>query len=191
MRHIREAGFTLVELLVCIAVIGLLAALGVPRVNEAMMTSRQAQVQADLKLIHTALAQHFLDLGYYPRKLKELKDLGYLPGKTTFESPVSSHWYFYAVDDNTHKRAAHAFVLGAPPRDAGDPDHLYHARPLPQGKPPGEVANAWIHYSDYGLNLYAENDQGFPIDDDIPADLSDYRDSCKPASTTPCDLWTN
>lgn len=187
MRGIREAGFTLVELLVCVAIIGLLAALGIPRVSNAIMTSRQAQVQADLKLIHTALTQHFLDRGYYPNKLNNLKTNGYLPSRMSFRSPVSGHWYFYAVDDNTSSRAAHAFVLGAPPKDAIPHPQLHHGGPLPMGTAPNGVANSWGP----GAVLLLYEDDDVTKVNDIPLDLSDYRNSCKPTSTTLCDLWTN
>jgi type IV pilus assembly protein PilE len=189
MRRIREAGFTLVELLVCVAIIGLLAALAFPRVASAIMTSREAQVQADLKLIETALAQHYLEHGFYPIKLNDLEDRGYLPSRMTFKSPVSGHWYFYAVD-NGKARSARAFILGAPPKNAGDEVHLFHAGPLPRGKNPANRATAWSVTGESDLlNLYTENDE--ELLDDIPQDLSDYRDNCKPVSTTLCDLWTN
>jgi prepilin-type N-terminal cleavage/methylation domain-containing protein len=187
MQRFREAGFTLVELLVCVAIVGLLAALGIPKVSGAIMTSRQAQVQADLKLIHTALTQHFLDRGYYPNKLNNLKNEGYLPSRMSFASPVSGHWYFYAVDDNTSSRAPRAFVLGAPPQNAVSHPQLHHRGPLPMGTPPHLVANSWGP----GAVLLLYEDDDVTKLNNIPTDLSDYRDNCKPASTTLCDLWTN
>jgi len=191
VRDLRQAGFTLVELLVCTAIIALLATLAVPRVLSAVTVAREAQVQADLKLINTALEQYFVDRGHYPVRLGVLTERGYLPRRMSLESPISGHWYFYAVDDNTDTDTAHAFILGAPPQNAGDDNDLFHEGPLPRGKWPGVRANAWVQSNGETLWLYSNEDQNRLPQSAVPRDLSDYRNSCKPASVTLCDLRTN
>jgi prepilin-type N-terminal cleavage/methylation domain-containing protein len=194
LRRRYQHGFTLVELLVVVSVIALLAVFAIPRAYTAFNSAKQARVAKELKTIHDAVELHYAVHNYYPVKLDDLITRGYIKPGTNFKSPVSGYWYFYAVDDNrnTDEFRAHAYVLGAPGRDAGEENDLYHSRPLPKGRRPDWRAFAWLYYSGaQGLNLYAAGDVGTPIDTDLPANLSDYRTSCQPGSATICDVWAN
>lgn len=192
MKRLRDGGFSLIEVLICVAVIALLATLAIPRAYAAVNTSRKNQVQAELRQIHDALSRYYMDRGHYPFKLKDLTDAGFLSPKITFKSPVSGRWYFYAVDDNRDGHRAHAFILGAPEHNASAENNLYHGHPLPAGRRPDRRAFAWLYYAGgQGMNLFADNDAGPPLNLNLPTDLSTYRNSCKPAATLPCDLITN
>jgi general secretion pathway protein G len=61
-----EAGFTLVELLVVLAIIGLIAALVAPQVLRYLGAARAETTQAQLKNIGSALELYYLDSGKYP-----------------------------------------------------------------------------------------------------------------------------
>jgi general secretion pathway protein G len=61
-----EAGFTLVELLVVLAIIGLIAALVAPQVLRYLGAARVETTQAQLKNIGSALELYYLDSGKYP-----------------------------------------------------------------------------------------------------------------------------
>lgn len=187
------AGYTLVEMLVACAILALLALIAMPRIMVAVDRGKQARVEADLRTIQDALERHYLDYGYYPVKLSDLTARGYLRRTTSFRSPVSGYWYFYAVDDNTGspRTRARAYILGAPPRDAGTYYALYPGRPLPQGINPNNRLLAWKYYSaGAGLAVFASDDADHPMDPP-PSTLETFRLSCRADSTVPCDLRTN
>ena len=65
-------GFTLVELMVVIAIIGFLAAVIVPRFFKQIGKGRRAAAQMQLKNIEGALGMYYADNYEYPGSLKEL-----------------------------------------------------------------------------------------------------------------------
>jgi type II secretion system protein G len=59
-------GFSLVELLVVISIIGILSTLVVANLNSARERARDAQRKSDLRNIQTALRLYYNDVGRYP-----------------------------------------------------------------------------------------------------------------------------
>lgn len=111
-----EGGFTLIELLVVVAIIALLATLALPRVFEAINTSKRDATKGELATISGALARFYLEKGQYPEKLTELGTAGYLKSGTTYKNKFGN-FYLYAVNDavNTTTNAKPtAFVLVDP-----------------------------------------------------------------------------
>ncbi len=63
----REKGFSLLELLVVVAVIGVLAAITIPNLLNGIDKSRQRRTMAELRTIGVAIETYALDQGRYPR----------------------------------------------------------------------------------------------------------------------------
>ena len=59
-------GFSLLEILIVIAVVGLLATLAVLSLNSARARTRDAQRISDISILRTVLSQHYLETSNYP-----------------------------------------------------------------------------------------------------------------------------
>jgi len=70
MRHPK--GFTLVELLVVMAIIGILVAIAVPQLQQAPIRAKEAALREDLFTFRTCLDQFYADKGHYPETLQTL-----------------------------------------------------------------------------------------------------------------------
>ncbi|MBP7007966.1 prepilin-type N-terminal cleavage/methylation domain-containing protein [Patescibacteria group bacterium] len=71
MQQSRKA-FTLIEILIVIAIIGILTVALLPRIQGAQSSARNTARKADLNQIATALAAYNGDAGRYPENLDEL-----------------------------------------------------------------------------------------------------------------------
>ena len=74
----RKVGFTLVELMVVLAVIALLLSVVVPDYMGRMKRAEEAVLQENLAVMRDALDKHYADAGRYPATLEELVAKRYL-----------------------------------------------------------------------------------------------------------------
>ncbi|HEU5250132.1 MAG TPA: type II secretion system protein [Thermoanaerobaculia bacterium] len=73
-----EAGFTLLELLVVMTIIGILAAVAVPALRDSPQRAREAALRENLFTFRSTIDQFHGDKGYYPPDLQTLVSEGYL-----------------------------------------------------------------------------------------------------------------
>lgn len=66
-------GFTLVELLIVMVILGLLASLVAPKMFGKIGASKQGVTKSQMELLSTSLDMYRLDLGSYPDKLSKLR----------------------------------------------------------------------------------------------------------------------
>jgi type II secretion system protein G len=74
----RRHGFTLIELIVVLAIIGLLATLVAPRYHRQVERAREASLKTSLNVMRDALDKYAADKGRYPDTLETLVAAGYL-----------------------------------------------------------------------------------------------------------------
>ncbi|MDM4767016.1 prepilin-type N-terminal cleavage/methylation domain-containing protein [Pelomonas sp. SE-A7] len=86
MKH-NARGFTLIELIVVMAIVALLAGLVAPRYFASLERSREVALKTSLATMRDAIDQYAADRGQYPDSLQALVDARYLRGVP--EDPVS------------------------------------------------------------------------------------------------------
>jgi len=74
----REAGFTIIELLVVLALISILATMGMAQYRNGQIHAREAVLKTDLFDLRDAIDQYYADKGMYPSTLDALVTDGYI-----------------------------------------------------------------------------------------------------------------
>lgn len=74
----EDKGFTLVELMIVVAIVGILATISVPSYQTSLMKAKETVLRQDLFTIREVLDQHRADQGKYPPSLGALVAAGYL-----------------------------------------------------------------------------------------------------------------
>ena len=104
MRGIRkqDAGFTLVELMIVMAIIGVLAVMAVPSYISALKHAREAVLKEDLHVLRAAIDSYTMDKQKAPQALDDLVQEGYL--KVIPEDPMtkSTSTWVTATSDALH-----------------------------------------------------------------------------------------
>jgi general secretion pathway protein G len=78
LRLRRQNGFTLIELLIVIALITILATMGVVQYRNSINSTKEAVLSTDLFRMRDAIDQYYADKNKYPASLDTLVSDGYM-----------------------------------------------------------------------------------------------------------------
>jgi general secretion pathway protein G len=130
-KHKTRKGFTLIEIMAVIIIIGLLAAVGAMNFLGQTDKARVTTTKANLKMLHNSIAQFKMDTGRYPTQEEGLSVLitqpsdvkGYQPGgyinSTTIPKDAWGHDFVY-ID---HPESGKPYVIvsyGADGQEGGE-----------------------------------------------------------------------
>jgi len=76
--HKKDAGFTLVELMIVMAIVGVLAVVAIPSYVGAVRQAREAVLKEDLHIMRAAIDSYTADKQKAPQSLEDLVNEGYL-----------------------------------------------------------------------------------------------------------------
>lgn len=101
-KYSGQQGFTLIEMLIVIIILGLLASLVGPRLFTKVDKARIQTAKAQIELLSTAIDTYRLDMGKFPSSLEELRrsddprwEGPYLPKEIPFDSWNNPYAYKY------------------------------------------------------------------------------------------------
>lgn len=86
MKRLSKRGFTLIELMIVVAIIGILAAIAIPNFVRFQARAKQGEAKANLKSLFTAQRSYFQEFDAY---IAEIRTLGF--------SPERGNRYYYQM----------------------------------------------------------------------------------------------
>ncbi|HET7234773.1 MAG TPA: prepilin-type N-terminal cleavage/methylation domain-containing protein [Longimicrobium sp.] len=87
MKNLRDSkGFTLIELMIVVVIIGILAALAIPRFTQASARAKEKEADGILKQVYTLQQTYYANNGTYAADFTTLTTVGW-------ESPTGMKWF--------------------------------------------------------------------------------------------------
>lgn len=139
----RQAGFSLIELLIVIAIILIILAIALPRLGKARMSAYEMAALRTVTTIHTAEAQYFSQFGKFAGTLVELG-----PPASGAAGPSAAD-LIPAGLATTGEGSGYKFILALTPTG-----YTINANPLAFGTTGGRT-----FFSDQSLTIHSHNGQ--------------------------------
>lgn len=95
----REGGFTLIELMIVMLIIGILASIAIPSYLASLKSAKEAVLKEDLHVMRDAIDSYTMDKGKAPQSLDDLMQSGYLKSIPTDPMTHSNDTWVTATDD--------------------------------------------------------------------------------------------
>ena len=95
----REAGFTLLELMIVISIIIILAAITLPQYQKTILHTRETVLKDDLRKMRSLIDQFAADKGRLPQSLEEIASEGYMREIPTDPFTGQKEWTITTGED--------------------------------------------------------------------------------------------
>lgn len=95
----RESGFTLIELMIVMLIIGILASIAIPSYLASMKSAKEAVLKEDLHVMRDAIDSYTMDKGKAPQSLDDLVQSGYLKSIPTDPMTHANDSWVTSTDD--------------------------------------------------------------------------------------------
>ncbi len=77
-RQRAQSGFTLLELIIVVAIIGILATIAMPALKDMPRRANESVLKTNLRTLRDLIDQYYGDQGHYPESLEVLVEKGYV-----------------------------------------------------------------------------------------------------------------
>ena len=150
--HTRRGGFTLIELMIVVAIIGILAAIAIPNFLRFQLKAKSSEGKTNIAAIRTAEESYFAEYGNYVSALPSppgidgntKTDFSHAVAGEGFDrvgwAPEGQVYFFYSVEINSDAdmftAAAHADIDNDVP-SGGEPQYWGYAKGTNNGKSHG------------------------------------------------------
>lgn len=111
----QSAGFTLIELLIVVVIIGILAAIAIPKFATTKGKAYAASIKADLHNLATAEEAYYYEKSQYASNLADLKFNGSAGVTVTIQTANAAGWSATATHSAANPLTCAIFIGGVAP----------------------------------------------------------------------------